>query len=49
MMYTVSGTWPHYIITGGPQPVTFECPIKAMKYLASAVLKPGDNIHWQVP
>ncbi|QGJ88276.1 hypothetical protein PBI_STANNES_65 [Mycobacterium phage StAnnes] len=24
-------------------------PIEAMKYLASAVLKPGDTIHWQVP
>ncbi|QGJ91789.1 hypothetical protein I5H15_gp068 [Mycobacterium phage Blexus] len=49
VMYTVSGTWPHYIVTGGTEPPKcFNSTVTAVKYLEQ-VLQQGDTINWQVP
>ncbi|ABD58280.1 hypothetical protein PHATNISS_66 [Mycobacterium phage Phatniss] len=47
-MYTVSGTWPHYIVTGGTEPKCFNSTVTAVKYLEQ-ILQQGDTINWQVP
>ncbi|AAN07997.1 hypothetical protein I5H84_gp066 [Mycobacterium phage RitaG] len=49
MMYTVSGTWPHYIVTGGTEPPKcFNSTVTVVKYLEQ-ILQQGDTINWQVP